>query len=378
MEELFAALGRGAKFRHRIGTRSGTALSISHAEGTPEHPRASRTSQTRAEPSTREARRATLGLPVLHLASQDWLIVAFLLIQLAALAFGKGPDRAECAAWVAADLAAYLAVVVLVRGAVLPWGGAASSLLYRAAILGVVSGSYLQLRRILPAVSPWADDARIYWIDLHIFGAEPAIALDRYVSPAATEWFSFFYFSYFMIVLAHVLPMLLLERDLLVLSRFAVGLLLVFLTAHVLYMVVPGRGPYWYLAAEFGHPLQGGAFWRLVGRAVQAGGAQKDIFPSLHTAVPTYLAMFSFRHRNLSPFKYTWGVIAFFATQIIIATMFLRWHYLVDVIAGLFLAVFASVAGHRVANWEDAKRRRLHLRTAWTPLAYPWSRPSGA
>ncbi|HLK37601.1 MAG TPA: hypothetical protein VKU41_12665, partial [Polyangiaceae bacterium] len=68
--------------------------------------------------------------------------------------------------------------------------------------------------------------------------------------------------------------------------------------------------------------------------------------------------------------------VAAFATQIIGATMFLRWHYLVDVMAGLILATTASVLGHRIADWERGRRERLGVQPAWVPLTYPWSRAS--
>jgi hypothetical protein len=272
---------------------------------------------------------------------------------------------------VTADVAAYLTLVALIRLEVLRWGGVASSLLYRVGMVGAVLGSYLQLREILPAVSPDAVDGRIYAFDRSVFGVEPAVWFDHFASPATTEWFAFFYFLYFLLVSAHVLPMLFCVRDEEVLASFGVGILLVFLSAHLMYMLVPGWGPYWYLNGSFRHELQGGRFWRLVLDTVEAGGAQKDIFPSLHTAAPTFFAWFSFRHRNRPPFKYTWAVIAFLTTQIIIATMFLRWHYLVDVIAGVALAGTACTLGHRIAGWERAKRARLGLKAAWTPLVYP-------
>jgi hypothetical protein len=311
-----------------------------------------------------------------NFASQDWLIMGYLAALLVALAVGGGGghNRAVCAERVGWDLAGYLLVVTMVRLPVVRWDSGVSSLVYRFTILATVLGSFFQLREILPAVSPWADDALIFEVDLRVFGFEPSVWMDRFVSPASTEWFAFFYFFYFLILTIHVLPMMLVERDVRILGRFAVGLLLVFLTGHLLYMVVPGWGPYRYLDGTFQHPLVGGPFWKLVGETVHAGGALKDIFPSLHTAVPTFLAIFSFRHRNVAPFKYTWPVVAFFATQIIIATMFLRWHYLLDVVAGLALAAASSYVGGRIADWEYAKRTRLGLQPAWTPLVYPWER----
>jgi PAP2 superfamily len=309
-------------------------------------------------------------------ASQDWLLIGYLVAMLVALAFGKGSNRSFCIVRVSADLGAFLFVLALVRLQILRWGGAAGSLLYRFAILATLLGTFFQLREILPAVSPWALDARIYAFDVRVFGVEPSLWFDRFVTERTTEWFAFFYFLYFLILTVHVLPMLFWQRDLRVLARFGIGFLALFLTAHLLYMVVPGWGPYWYLSASFQHELHGDTFWPLVREAVDAGGAQKDIFPSLHTAVPTFIAIFSFRHRRLVPFKYSWPVMAFLATQIIVATLFLRWHYLVDVVAGLTLATAAALLGPRIADWETSRRERMSVQPAWMPLAFPWTKPS--
>jgi hypothetical protein len=239
--------------------------------------------------------------------------------------------------------------------------------------MGTLLASFFQLREILPAVSPWYVDDRIYAFDLHVFGFEPSLWFDRFVNPSTTEWFAFFYFLYFLILTVHVLPMMM-QRDEVLLSRFAVGILMLFMVAHLVYMAVPGWGPYWYLKGEFHHDLEGGLFWRLVRETVDAGGAQKDIFPSLHTAAPTFMAIYSIRHRRFIPFRYTWPIVTFLATQMILATMFLRWHYLADVVAGLALATLASVLGQRIADWERARRERLGVQPAWAPLVYPRSR----
>jgi hypothetical protein len=308
-------------------------------------------------------------------ASQDWLAVGYFVILLAALGMCNGPGRNACIVRVAANFGCFLFVVALVRGNVLRWGGWASAQLYRVAIIGTLLNTFFQLRDILPLVSPWTDDARIYAFDMKVFGFEPSVAMDHWVTPATTEWFAFFYFLYFLILCVHVLPMVFAQKDTHLLNQFATGALLMFLSSHVIYMMVPGYGPYWYLKGTFAHELTGGTFWRWVRETVDAGGAQKDIFPSLHTGSPTFFAIFSFRHRKLFPFKYTWPLITFLATQIIIATMFLRWHYLIDIFAGLALAAACEFIGQRVADWERAKRERLGLQATWMPLVYPWSRP---
>jgi hypothetical protein len=306
-------------------------------------------------------------------ASQDWLTVGYLLTLLIALALGNGHGRGPCIVRVSADLGAFLFILTLVRLQLLRWGAVGTALLYRLTLMCTLLATFFQLREILPAVSPYWLDDRIYAFDLHVFGFEPSVWMDTFVTPTTTEWFAFFYFLYFLILTVHVLPMMM-QRDEVLLSRFAVGILMLFMTAHLIYMVVPGWGPYWYLKGTFHHELQGGTFWRLVRETVDAGGSQKDIFPSLHTAAPTFLTIFSVRHRKHLPFRYTWPVVGFLATQMILATMFLRWHYLVDVVAGLTLATFASVVGQRIADWERVRRERLGVQPAWMPLVYPWTR----
>jgi hypothetical protein len=327
-----------------------------------------------ADVADRSIATPTFATFVNSFASQDWLLIGYMVAILVALSLGTGRNRQECMVHVAADLGGFLFVLTLVRLQVLRWNGAACSLIYRVALMATLLGTFFQLREILPAVSPRALDPQIYAFDIRVFGVEPSLWLDRFVTPTTTEWFAFFYFLYFLVLTVHVLPMLFLwqpgEKEL---ARFGVGFLMIFLSAHLLYMVVPGWGPYWYLKGSFQHELQGPVFWPLVREAVEAGGAQKDIFPSLHTAVPTYIAIFSFRHRRLLPFRYSWPVMAFVATQIIIATLLLRWHYLIDVVAGLALAIAASIVGTRVADWEMVRRERLGVQPAWMPLVYPWS-----
>lgn len=291
-----------------------------------------------------------------NLAVHDWMILGYFTVVLTALILGSGPGRPACIESVLVDIGLLLVGLGLTRGGIVPRTSFLNSLVYRFAIFGAVFLSYFQLRDILPAVSSRVVDAEILAFDLKVFGMEPSLAWDQYVNPSTTEWFAFFYFSYFAILTVHVFPFLLAVKNQKLLTQFALGIFVVFCSAHTLYMVVPGYGPYAHMADQFEHQLSGGLFWGLVREAVDAGGAQKDIFPSLHTAAPTFFAIFSFRHRRHAPFNFTWPIVAFFASQIIVATMFLRWHYLIDIFAGITLAVVANVVGAKVSAWE-AKRR---------------------
>lgn len=321
-----------------------------------------------ASPRAHVARTRVLG-PLASFAAHDWLVAAYLLVLLVSVVLGGGPRRPMAIACVSVDTLVFFACMLVARSKVEKWRFAAD-LLYRVGLIGALIASFLQLHYILPAASDRVVDGQIYELGMKVFGFEPAAAWDRYVTPARTEWFSFFYYSYFSILCLYLFPMGLFESRIRILSELSVGLLFVVCVGHCLYLVVPGRGPYAYLAPQFQHQLSGDFWWPLVRSAVDSvdGASRKDIFPSLHTACPTFLTLFTFRNRAHRPYRYLWPVIAFFTSQIILATMYLRWHYLVDVVAGVSLALVGFAVSCAVVPAEQRARTKLGAGPVWRPL----------
>lgn len=303
------------------------------------------------------------------LAAQDWLLLLYLGLLLAKTVAGHGPRRQIALEWVTLDMAVWASVLVVARSRLLREGSLVSTILYRAGIGFPVLASFLQLQWILPTASDGAAvDARLYAFDLRVFGVEPAEAWDRFVTPSVTEWFAFFYYGYFFLIALHVLPMLMLAKSSKLLARFSFGFIWLYCVGHALYTFVPAYGPYAYLAPKLHHVLAGPTWWPIVKRTVESvdGGARTDVFPSLHTGLPTFLSLFSFQHRKRLPFRYTWLPLTLFTTQIIGATMFLRWHYLVDICAGILLAISGVLASDLALRW-DAARERHGGRPVWPP-----------
>jgi hypothetical protein len=324
---------------------------------------------TSSYPAKAVSERSWLASFTRELAPHDWLILTYFVLLFVAVLFGAGPDRMLAGRIVIEHTIALLVGLALTRGGILRHDGFASALVYRLTLFTTVLSSYFELRVILPAAAPRVVDGALYAIDMRLFHYEPALAWDHLVTPHLTEWFSFFYFGYFFLLALHVLPFMFFGRNMAMLARFATAIFFTFCCGHLLYIVVPGFGPHEYFAGTFSHELHGGFFWGLVKATVADAGAQKDIFPSLHTAVPTMFTLLAFRYRKeFRPFRYSWPIVGFCTSQIIIATMYLRWHYLIDICAGLTLAILAVVVADRSVPWEDARRARLGLGPTWTPL----------
>ena len=241
---------------------------------------------------------------VRELAAHDWLVVVYSTILVFAALQGTGPMRQTCIEHTSAILGAVLLTLAIVRGGLIR-DAFVAPLVYRVGIYGAVQLSYFLFRDLLPTANSGSLDEALFRLDTRIFGVEPTVWLDQFVTSRTTEWFAFFYFNYFLLLAVHVLPFLFLSKRLKLFSEFALSLLLLFCFSHTVYMLVPGYGPYRHLASLYQHELPPGTWCDLVMNTVSSAGAQKDIFPSLHTGAPTLMALFSFRHRNKLPFKYT-------------------------------------------------------------------------
>lgn len=299
-------------------------------------------------------------------AVQDLVLIAYLLV-VWRLVWGAAPspEQDQCSRLVYLCLGAIVLGSWIARGTrALPypvrWG------VYRLCIAGVLLENYLMLRLLLPLVRPDQVDEQLYQLDLRLFGVEPALWMERLNQRPIIEYFSFFYFSYFFICGTYLLTVVVISKGSRRTAEFAIGTLMIFCIGQIGYMAVPAVGPIRYLASHFSGPLNGGFFWSCVSRTVEAGSAMKDVFPSLHTAVPTWFTLFSFHQARTDPrWKWPACVIGFFAANIIFSTMLLRWHYAIDVVAGLCLATAAGLLTPRIVRWEERLRARHGLSLPW-------------
>lgn len=302
-------------------------------------------------------------------ALQDVILLGYLAVVMVALvATSRGHQIATevCVRRVCFD-AALLSIGAFVArraGVTARVGG----VVYRACLVGVLVDSYLMLRDLLPLVRSDTVDAQLHALDVRLFGVEPSLWLERFNRPDVIEWFAFFYFSYFAIAFAYMTFGIWVRRADRATTELAIGVLLVFCIGQLGYLAVPGFGPVRHLAEQFHGPVRGGFFWSCVEHTVAAGGANKDVFPSLHTAAPTFFTLFAAR-RAFETKHWGWRIAAlvtgFFAANIIVSTMLLRWHYAIDVVAGLALATFAAAFAPRLARAEVRLRTKLALRSPW-------------
>jgi len=149
---------------------------------------------------------------------------------------------------------------------------------------------------------------------------------------------------------------------------FVAGFALVYAVAFVGYLFLPARGPIVALANDFTAPLPGGSFVGLVERSVAAFGGPHGAMPSLHVAMSSYLCGFDLRHNRLRGLTYAPIVVL-----IAVATLVLRYHFLIDLLVGWAIALGVLAALPRllapVARAQETEARpKLHAGSVYRVL----------
>lgn len=311
-----------------------------------------------------------VGRWVSEFTVQDWLMSGYTGTLAVVLSLQEPSPGREASLWrYWAIFLLFTATVFAVRSRWLTHGFWAP-LAYRLATFNAAVFSYMCFADYLPAINQTTLDRALYEIDLALFGVEPAVWLEQFATPAVTEWFAFFYFSYFAVVAVYAIPLVFFSRNAERLAHFALGTLLTFCIGNITYLLVPGYGPFRAFPEIFQAELPMGYWLTLTHAIVSSHGAKMDIFPSLHTALPLFIVLFSYHHRKVGLNRW-WWVVAFFQVNIIIATVFLRWHYTIDVVAGIALALFAQQVSARVAFREHALRAQRELTLGWPAWKLP-------
>lgn len=171
------------------------------------------------------------------------------------------------------------------------------------------------------------------------FGRDPLELLEQLISRPLSEWLALAYSAYAVLIPLVLGAVLLRGGDAAVReASFTVGISL--LLAYVSYALLPVKGPV--LSREFSVSLEIYAVAAVKEAMMDATRVTYDCFPSMHTCTTLLLSRLAWRHvRGL--FWLTLPVVV----SIPFACVYLRYHYVVDVLAGVALAAAMIAADVR-------------------------------
>lgn len=178
-------------------------------------------------------------------------------------------------------------------------------------------------------------DSLLEKVDTLLIGANLSLRIEAWSHPVVTELLSLGYMIF--------IPYLWLSMfvywvgDVAILKRFYAGLFTIYAVGFVGYLLVPAAGPYLAMSSRFHVPLEG--WWLTESNAamVWIGSNRVDVFPSLHCAASAFMLSFD---RQYKPWRYRLYVLP--CVGIWLATIYLRYHYVVDCLCGFALWRFAA------------------------------------
>lgn len=216
-------------------------------------------------------------------------------------------------------------------------------------ILLVFKEIYLMVHPIHPADYDWLLIAADHWL----FGVHPTQWMAQFANPVLTEIFQISYFSYYILFIIIGLG-LYKEHSAEEFDRGAFLIVYGFYLSYLGYFLLPAVGPRFTLHNFYtlNQDLPGLFCTPWMRAIVNAGesissttpnvlaSVQRDVFPSGHTELTLIVIYLSHRYR----IRLRW-LVTVLGTMLIVSTIYLRYHYVVDIIAGAIFFLFAVWSG---------------------------------
>jgi len=196
-------------------------------------------------------------------------------------------------------------------------------------------------------------------IDRWVFGTDPTHFLHQFANPFLTEILQIIYSMFYLLPI--ILGLFLLRKKRYIAMDFAVFTVIYgFCLSYLGYFLLPGIGPRFtlhdfhtinvqlpgLLLTNFLRDLTNAGESIPTGTLSPAEYVQRDIFPSGHTMITLIIIYLSVRLKSRSRF--------FFVpvgSLLIFSTVYLWYHYVIDLIGGLVFMVIAVWSAKYIFNW---------------------------
>jgi membrane-associated phospholipid phosphatase len=209
-------------------------------------------------------------------------------------------------------------------------------------LVPVVPSTFFELSYLIPRVHPRDFDIELAVLDQRLFGVHPTVWIERFSHPLMTELLQFVYPTYYFLPI--ILGAVLWRKGWF--PEFYYWIFVIafgFYLSYLGYFLVPATGPRFLpeIVAAQTRPLEGVWLFQAMRSALdRAEGITRDCFPSGHTEM-TLLVLYYARRFHRRTF---WWMLPV-GVGIIVSTVYLRYHYVVDVIAGVALAWLVILVG---------------------------------
>jgi len=185
-------------------------------------------------------------------------------------------------------------------------------------------------------------DPFLIQMDLSLFGVHPTLWMERWIVSWFTDIMSFAYGSYYFLPVILIAKLYLNDRrDPFNTSMFV--LVFGYYISFIGYILFPAIGPRYTLTHLYSVPLEGSFLTDVVRDGLNAlENNKRDVMPSGHTQIALMVLYLAYRYERILFYTFTPLVVG-----LIVSTVYLRYHYVIDLIAGAGAVIAVGMHGHR-------------------------------
>ncbi len=178
--------------------------------------------------------------------------------------------------------------------------------------------------------------------DRALFGVDVTVWAERFVTPFRNDLFAMAYTTYYFLGLTLGALLFALRRA--DARRFFFTVVLAYHVSYAGYFAIPGLGPRVTLAEKQAVSVHDTPVSRAINDTLNKMEQTKyDVFPSGHTMIAVVVLIVAFQRLR----RAFWFLLPV-ATGLVISTIYCRYHYAIDVIAGIILAALVVPLADRL------------------------------
>ena len=196
-----------------------------------------------------------------------------------------------------------------------------------------------ELEGLVHIIFPGWFDRWLISFDYNLVGVYPSVWLARFAGPALNDFMQFAYMTYFLYLV--ILPAILYsQRERLAYWTVMVSTAIAQYSVYVIAVLLPIESPYHAFVSFRQKPLTGGPFTATIDMIERFARVHGAAFPSAHVAGSMVAVLASWRYRRWL----FWICLPFFLSMCV-ATVYGRYHYIADVLAGIAVGTAGFFAG---------------------------------
>ena len=198
-----------------------------------------------------------------------------------------------------------------------------------------------ELGKLVHLITPGWQDAKLIAADYWLTGVQPSVWLEQFATPARNDFMQFAYLTYFtyLLVLAGVLYY---RRDWRGYWSVMTYSAAAYAIGYCIAIFFPIECPWFSMAGAWHGSLEGGPFTATINFIEHFGRVRGAAFPSEHVAGSVAALWGAWRHR-----RWLFWVMAPLVFCMCVSTVWGRYHYVVDVFAGMI----TGTLGYAIGSW---------------------------